>query len=59
MNTIKPPLGVMPRFIWDERRRIELQAAIMRYMDAGMRVPLEWIAEYNELVERQAKEDAN
>ncbi|GGF88271.1 hypothetical protein [Paenibacillus abyssi] len=53
---VKPPIGLVPRFVRDEQRRIEIQNAITRYLDAGIRIPTDWITEYNELV---AKEDAN
>ena len=49
----KPPLGVMPRRIHDEKRRQELAGAIIRYMmDGEMVVPTEWVEEYNELTRR-------
>lgn len=44
----KPPLGVMPRFLWDERRMVDLTEAIERFTDAGEPVPEEW---YYELIE--------
>lgn len=47
---IKPPIGVVPKFIRDAERLIELKGAIQRYLDAGLTVNLEWIAEYNLLV---------
>lgn len=47
----KPPLGIVPRYIWEEKRRDELVKAMNRYTAAGCRVPPEWIAEYNALVE--------
>jgi hypothetical protein len=53
---IKPPIGLTPRFVRDEQRRIEIQAAVVRYMDAGYAVPPEWITEYNALIRRE--EDA-
>lgn len=45
----KPPLGVMPKFIWNQKRQGELLAAISRYYDEGLKVPLEWISEFKEL----------
>lgn len=48
----KPPLGVMPRDIWDRKRQEELADAMLRYLEAGMKVPLEWIEEYNEISDR-------
>lgn len=52
-KTQKPPLGVMPRRIHDEKRRQELGGAIARYIEAGLPVNLEWVKEYNELLERE------
>ena len=49
----KPPLGLRPRYIAEAQRRVEIQAAVMRYMDAGYPLPDEWIAEYNELAKRR------
>jgi hypothetical protein len=43
-----PPIGVTPRFIHDERRAAELMAAIVRFLESGQPVHVEW---YDELVE--------
>ena len=48
----KPPLGVMPRDIWDQKRKEELAEAMARYLEAGMKIPTEWIEEYNEISDR-------
>jgi hypothetical protein len=48
----KPPLGLKPRKFVDEDRLREVQGAMVRYYDANKPMPLEWITEYNELVER-------
>ena len=53
MPQVKPPLGIMPRHIHDEIRRQELGEAIVRYIEASLPVPLEWVEEYNELAERE------
>ena len=45
----KPPLGVMPRYIWEEKRRQKLRKAITAYMEADLMVPESWIEEWNEL----------
>lgn len=50
MGYVKPPLGVVPKFIWEEMRLNELGRAIREYMDFNLEVRLEWIEEYNELV---------
>ena len=48
----KPPLGVMPRDIWERKRKEELAEAMARYLEAGMKIPTEWIEEYNEISDR-------
>jgi hypothetical protein len=49
-NTDRPPLGVMPKFIWDRKRIDMIKDGIKRYIDANKAIPADWIAEYNELV---------
>ena len=54
-SSIKPPLGLIPKRFHDERVRAErfneVCGAIVRYYDAGLKINIEWIEEYNELVE--------
>lgn len=54
-NAIRPPLGLIPKKFHDERVKVErfneVCGAIARYYDAGMKINIEWIEEYNELVE--------
>jgi hypothetical protein len=45
----KPPSGVIPRWLWRERRKAELRAAINRYRKAGLKVPEEWVSEFNSI----------
>lgn len=52
-RTTKPPLGVMPRDIWNRKRQKELADAMQRYLEAGKSIPREWIDEYNELSDRE------
>ena len=47
----KPHLGIMPEYIWKKRRRMELQKAIIQYLYEPMKIPEEWIREYNKLIE--------
>ena len=54
-ESIAPPLGVMPRFIWDEKRLEDLKGAIGRYLAANKPIHIKWVEEYNELVERLGK----
>ena len=49
-KVIKPPLGIMPRMMWIDARRIELESALDRYMKSYTEIPIEWIEEYNELI---------
>lgn len=48
----KPPIGLIPKKIVDERRMKEVVRAIASYFDQGLKIPLEWISEYNELLEK-------
>jgi hypothetical protein len=50
-----PPLGIMPRYVWDDLRLKALVAAMRRMQDNGYPIPVEWVEEYNELLIRQAK----
>jgi hypothetical protein len=45
----KPPLGLRPRFIADEDRLREIEAAITRLKTCGWRVPAEWLTERDEI----------
>lgn len=51
----KPPLGVMPKYIWDAERLADLTRAIKEYAEAQLRLPNEWIDEYNTLVKLYLK----
>ena len=41
----KPPLGLMPEWLWKKKRLIEVESAIDRYTRAGVAVPPEWVVE--------------
>lgn len=45
----KPPLGIEPRYIHDEKRKEALIGAILRYIDNDMEIPVQWIEEYNDI----------
>lgn len=45
----KPPLGIPPRYLWEEERRQKIRKAITEYMAADLMVPECWIEEWNEL----------
>lgn len=49
MKSKRPPSGITPRFLWDEKRRDDIRGAIIRYLDADKPIPPEWVEEYNEL----------
>lgn len=53
----KPPLGVIPRDMWDRKRQEELTAAMRRFLEAGKKIPKEWLGEYNEISDRQEKQN--
>lgn len=53
---VKPPLGVIPKKIWKEQRLRELRDAVGRYLEANQIVPIEWIEEYNQLLDDIRKE---
>ena len=42
----------MPRDMWDRKRQEELAEAMARYMEAGKKIPKEWLDEYNEISDR-------
>lgn len=46
----KPPIGIIPKKIWIEQRINEIRRAVNEYINAGMRVNVEWIEEYNQLL---------
>lgn len=45
----RPPLGLVPKFVRQGERYLEICEAIARYTDTGNEIPMEWIEEYNEL----------
>ena len=49
----KPPLGLVPRYISDSKRKAEILEAVVRYVNADKCIPLEWIFEYNEIADRE------
>ena len=50
-NKIKPPLGLVPHSVFLLGRLEEIFQAIERYYEASMQIPIEWIEEYNLLIE--------
>jgi hypothetical protein len=45
-------LELIPKWVKQKERYYEVYGAIARYYDAGKKIPIEWIEEYNELVGR-------
>ena len=50
--TKKPPIGIIPRYIWELKRIKELKSAIRRFIAAGKEIPIEWLNEYNDFCRR-------
>lgn len=44
-----PPLGVIPEWLWKENRLAEIEAAIVRYENAGKTYPVGWEIELGRL----------
>lgn len=49
----RPPIGIMPRYIWEEKRIDDIREAINRYSEKALPIPSQWIEEYNDLVKRR------
>lgn len=47
--SIKPPLGLIPKNVWEEQmqyqRRQDIHAAMQRYIEVGKEIPNEWLEE--------------
>lgn len=54
-SAIKPPIGLKPFRFHERETKIErfndVCGAIQRYYDAGLKINLEWVSEYNDLIE--------
>lgn len=54
-----PPIGLIPKRFYIDRCNVErfndVCGAISRYYNAGLKINIEWIKEYNELVELVGK----
>lgn len=52
----KPPLGIRPKWLVEEEyksnRITEINDAIKRYLNESAKIPLKWIEEYNELINK-------
>lgn len=50
-DSIKPPIGIIPEWLWKEKRMEELEEAIHRYDFDGKPREKEWVDEYSQLRE--------
>lgn len=44
----KPPMGIMPKYIHDQKRFENLCKAMERAYAMKLIIPIDWIVEYNE-----------
>ena len=51
----KPPIGIMPRYIWVAKRKREILDAVKRFIEAGAEIPTEWLDEYIDIVNWERK----
>jgi hypothetical protein len=49
--TMKSPLGIIPKKFWLENRFCDICEAIYKRYDSGLKIPIEWVEEYNELID--------
>ena len=47
---VKPPVGLIPKWVRDADRLEEVKAAIFRYYNAELEIPVLWVEEYNNLI---------
>lgn len=50
IKTEKPPIGLIPEKIHNEKRALKIMEAIIRYRNANKEVPEEWFNELGKLV---------
>lgn len=55
----KPPLGIMPKWLWEEVRLKELKEAIERYTNEYLPINVKWVNEYNELIQTIQRREKN
>lgn len=49
-SAIKPPIGIVPRYIWIAQRIEDLNNAIQRYQNANLEYPAAWKSELDSLM---------
>lgn len=52
-NDQSVPTSVVPRYVNDRQRKEELSRAIIRKAADGFAIPVAWVKEHNEIVDRQ------
>lgn len=50
---IKPPIGILPRYIHEAERIDCIKEAMGRLQEENKKVPVAWLEEYNELISKQ------
>jgi hypothetical protein len=50
-KVVMPPIGLTSKIVNRLERLRDVRGAIVRYYDASMKIPVEWIEEYNELID--------
>lgn len=48
---VMSPIGLKPKLVNRLERLGEVRSAIARYYDAELKIPIEWVEEYNELID--------
>ena len=46
----KPPIGIMPRYIHNSNRMVEILDAMERYSKSSRSIPVEWVVELKDLI---------
>jgi hypothetical protein len=54
----KPPLGLIPKVMWDKQRQRDIEDAIERYRLADKAIPVEWVQEYMGLVKQYSRKES-
>lgn len=52
----QPPIGIMPRKLWEEKRIKRLMLAILRYLDQDKLLQDEWVEELNYLLKKRSED---
>lgn len=50
MSEEKPPLGIIPKYLWEENRAQDILNAMVRYSEKHLPTPREWIFEIAEYI---------